>query len=454
MKTETVEKAKQPLREITKDGRLVLHLHPGQLRAWDSKKRFVFILAGSQSGKTSFLPHWLHREMTEVLAKKADPAEGVGDYIAATSTYDLFKLKMLPEIRMVFEEILGIGRYWAGERIMELSEGLVPGGRFWAGKQDDRMYGRIILRSAEAPSGLEAATAEAAVMDEVGQPEFPLAAFEAILRRLSLSQGRVLGMTSLYNMGWLKQEVYDKWAARDPNFEVIQFDSTENPNFPMEEFERARNSMPVWKFNMLYRGLYAKPTGLVYDCFDDTTCIIDRFPIPANWLLHFGHDFGSANPAALMFAQDPGTGLLYVVKEFLPGAKPVADQVEEFKEASRGRIVLRRMGGSHQEKDSRENYAAHGWPIAEPPIKSVEVGISRVYAFHKRNALMVFRDCKNYINEKLSYSYELGDNYSVTDEIADKSRYHLLDAERYALCGLRADGAVSTGPRQVYSNRF
>ncbi len=29
---------------------LRLHFHPGQLRAWDSEKRFIAVLAGTQGG--------------------------------------------------------------------------------------------------------------------------------------------------------------------------------------------------------------------------------------------------------------------------------------------------------------------------------------------------------------------------------------------------------------------
>lgn len=35
---------------------LRLNLHPGQVRAWRSTRRFVIVLAGTQSGKTSFFP--------------------------------------------------------------------------------------------------------------------------------------------------------------------------------------------------------------------------------------------------------------------------------------------------------------------------------------------------------------------------------------------------------------
>src|SRR3990172_898568 len=91
------------LREVTTDGKMRLHFHPGQLRTWQSEKRFVFMLAGSQSGKSSFAPHWLHREIVRAKEKLADPSQGVGDFLAVASTYDQFKLTMLPELKAVFE---------------------------------------------------------------------------------------------------------------------------------------------------------------------------------------------------------------------------------------------------------------------------------------------------------------------------------------------------------------
>ncbi len=286
-----------PFRELDDKGQLVsLNFHDGQIRAFESERRFVFMLAGPQGGKTCLGPHWLEKELL---------AKGPGDYLAVTSTYDMFKLKMLPELQTVFEELSGIGRYWAGEKIMELRES--PGHKFLAKRKDDKMWGRIILRSADAKGGLESATALAAWLDECGQPEFKREAYEAVLRRLSLSLGRIFGTTTLYEWGWLKVEVYDRWMAGDPNIDVIQFDSLMNPAFPRVEYERARDTMPAWKFNLLYRGIYERPAGMIYDSFDETACVISRFEIPENWLWYSGHDFGTANPAAMFYAVDPAT---------------------------------------------------------------------------------------------------------------------------------------------------
>ena len=104
--------------------------HLAQNLAYDSPRRIVALTSGTQLGKTSWVPWWLKREIETC---------GSGDYIAATSSFDLFKLKFLPQILLVFEEILGWGRYWAGDKVLELKDPLT--GRFLADKSSDAMWG-------------------------------------------------------------------------------------------------------------------------------------------------------------------------------------------------------------------------------------------------------------------------------------------------------------------------
>jgi len=401
-----------PFREL-KDGKLTLNYHPGQVRADDSKARFVVMLSGTQSGKTCYGVHWLYDEIQ---------GKGPGDYLAITATFPLLKLKMLPEFLYVFETLLHVGTFRESDKVFIFHDGQT----------------RVIFGSATNPESIESATAKAAWLDEAGQNQFKREAWEAIQRRLSIHQGRALFTTTLYGLGWLKTEIYDKWRAGARDIEVIQFESTVNPAFPREEFERARTVMPRWKFNMFYRGQYDKPAGLIYDAFDVATCKIPRFPLNdeahKHWPRFVGHDFGGANPAAMFYAQDPATGYFYAYHEYLPGpGRSTHEHVEEFKKITAGTNVLKRAGGSHQEEEIREAYRAHGWPIQEPKVRSVEAGIDKVYALHKLNKLFVFNDLYAYLDEKLNYSRELDENYNPTEEIEDKERYHLMDAERYIL---------------------
>lgn len=417
---------------------LILNFHSGQDRAWNSIRRFVAMLAGTQGGKTVFVPPWLHREIAN---------NGSGDYLAVTANYDLFKLKLLPELLDYYVHTLGIGRYWAQDRIIEIAEDVTPG-QFLAKTKDDPMWARIILRSSEAEAGLEAATAKAAALDEADHPDFKRNAWEAIQRRLSISQGRGLFTTSLYHWGWLKTEIYDRWKAGDPDIDVIQYASVLNPAFPREEFERAQKVLPGWKFNLFYRGIYERPAGLIYDSFDENVCKIDRFPIPKEWLVYVGHDFGGANPAAMFYAQDPGTGYFYAFAEYMPKeGKTVAEQVKDFKKNTTGYNVIKRAGGSHQEDGWRGDYTAHGWVIQEPKFSNdVEVGIEKVYALHKLNKVFVFSDLYDYLDQKMSYSRKLDDDYNPTEDIEDKARFHLMDAERYILSDFTPETVISNKP--------
>jgi len=391
------------------------------------------MLAGTQSGKTALGPWWLHR-----LIQRSGP----GDYLAVTASYDLFKLKMLPEIRTVFEHIMRGGRYWAGDKIIELVD--PASGQYWAKRADDPMWGRIILRSAAAPGGLESATAKGAWLDECGQDDFTLENWEAVLRRLSLSQGPVLGTTTLYNVGWLKSEVYDPWTNGDPDFNVIQFASILNPAFPKSEFERARKRMQDWRFAMFYLGQFSRPAGLIYADFKDDM-LVDPFAIPAEWRRIVGVDFGGANTATLWLAEDPDAEIWYAYRETLEGGKSSQEHVgaarAEMAEGSDYSVI----GGAPSETQQRMDWGAAGLYVGAPGIGDVEAGIDRVTGLIKSGRFRVFRTLRGLRDELGSYRRKLDEAGNPLEEIVDKRKYHRLDALRYAGTGITDTHDLSLG---------
>jgi hypothetical protein len=342
---------------------------------------------------------------------------------------------MLPALRETFEHVLQLGRYWSGDRILELAD--PETGKFLAKRSDDRMWGRIILRSAESGGGLESTTAKGAWLDEAGQDAFAIDSFEAVLRRLSLALGRVLITTTLYNFGWLKTEVYDRWVKGDPEYEIVHFDSTENPLFSPEEFERARATMPLWRFNMQYRGRYEKPAGLIYDSFNDK-CVWKPFAIPADWNRYLGLDFGGVNTAGVFFAAEPNSPRLYLYREYLAGGKTAKGHVNDLLDGESSRPAFA-VGGAPSEDQWRDEFSAAGLAVQRPTIKDVEVGISRVYGRHARNEIIVFSTCDKYLAQKRAYSRKLDRSGQPTEAIEAKATYHLLDAERYIVGYLEDD---------------
>jgi hypothetical protein len=424
------------------DGKMRLALHPGQKRAWDSTKRFVVVLAGTQGGKTVFGPHWLLREIK---------LRGPGDYMVVTPTFPLLELKALPAFKRLFEKTLALGEYTGHPvRKFVFSE---SGSRrlFGDAPSGDTV---IFFGHAQDPESLESATAKAAWLDEAGQRKFRLLSWEAIQRRLSVHEGRVLISTTPYDLSWIFQKLWTPWQQSNgahPEIDVIRFDSTENPAFPVSEFERVKRELPRWRFDLFYRAIFTRPAGLIYDSFNPERHKIPRFQLPKGWRRYMGLDFGGVNTAGVYIAEDPISKNLYVYREYRPGrnqrdgaaSKTAQQHVAAILDGEPGLPLA--IGGSKSEQQWRDEFRNAGLPVMEPDIveagtqqgSSVEVGINRVYAAFARNEVYIFDDLRLLLDELASYSRETDSVGNVTEKIDDKDSFHGLDSLRYVLAHLR-----------------
>lgn len=393
---------------------------------------------------TSYTPWWLNKEIE---------LRGGGDYIAVTASYDLFKLKFLPSMLAVFENILKIGRYWTGEKIIEIMH---PEQGFLAKKSVDTMYARIILRSADAIGGLESSTAKAAVLDECGQIRFTYAAYKAINRRLSLYRGRKLLTTTLYDYDWVDGKIIDpvlriaktnvlkigeaeidNTICEEKSIQIIQYDSILNPLFSLDVYKEAEDSMSAEEFSMFYRGRKSKKRFRIYDVFDEDNHVIKDFEIPSTWVRYIGFDFGSANLACSYYAENPDNQILFCYRTYKSVQKAVKDHAEDI---LLGEInIALCCGGFKGEGQWRTEFGTHGIYIAEPDIVSVDVGISRVYAQNKLNKILYFEHgASDIIDQKKIYRRETDpETGELTAEIHDKDKFHFMDAERYIISKIR-----------------
>lgn len=421
--------------EVKPDGGLRLNFHEGQKKAWKSEARFVAILAGTQSGKTSYGPLWLWREIRR---------RGPGDYLVVTPTFPLLQLKALPEFKRFFGELMELGTYTASPvKVFRFS--LAGIRRMFGDTEHEPGETNVYFGHAQDPDSLESATAKAAWLDEAGQGKFKLDSWRAVLRRLSLAMGRVLLTTTVYNLGWLKSQVYDRWKSGDPDYEVVSFESLANPIFPPDEWERAKRDLPAWKFDMMYRGRFTRPAGLIYDSFDEETSKVPRFLVPDEWPRYLGLDFGGVNTVGLFYAEEPQTRKLYLYREYHAGKQTAADHAKALLKGEP--MIPTCVGGSRSEGQWRQEFRSGGLPVREPRISDVEVGIDRVYGAHKRGEILVFDDLHGYLEQKLTYSRKLDENGEPTEGIEDKEAFHFMDAERYIVGWLRGESAKA----EVYS---
>lgn len=435
---------------VGKDGKIQYHFHPAQLAAWNSTKRQVAVFAGTQGGKTTFGPPWMLREIQTY---------GPGDYMIVGPTLRLLEKKTIPEFRRFFEKTMHLGEY-RGIPSYEFTFNEEGSVRLF-GEYDELNPTRVMFGYADNPDSLESATAKGIWCDESGQDKFREGSLDALFRRGSIYEARILHTTTLYNFGWLKRRIYDPWKAsnliaspvirfdkegetlyyqlekRDhPDIDIIRFESVLNPAFTLREFRRAKRDLPPWKFGLFYEGRFTRPAGQIYDCFDETVHVIKRFTIPDQWERYLGLDFGGTNTGGVFLARDPNTDTYYVYRTYHSGNRTSAEHVEQLLRNSSTKPVA--YGGAPSENQWRSEFSAAGLPVARPLFQgadSVEVGIAKVYSALSENKLKIFSDCTGLIDEFISYSHELDDNNEPTNVIADKHNYHLLDALRYIMGG-------------------
>lgn len=413
---------------------LVFTLHDGQKAALKSDKPIVLLLGGSQSGKTSTGPPWLFEEIRR---------RGPGDYLVAAPTYPLLDKKALPEFLGLFKTTLNVGTYSGGSRqCFTFSR---DGAMRVFGRDPGLEQTRVYFGHAQEPDSLEAMTAKGAWLDEAGQNKFKVGSWEAIQRRLGVNQGRCLITTTPYSLGWMYQRVYLPGRNGDPRVEVIRFESTANPAFPREEYERAKRELPRWKFDLFYRAIFTRPAGIIYEAFDPDAHVCDRFPVPDDWSRYLGLDFGGVHTAGVFFAEEPKSKRLYLYREYMAGGRTAKQHAAVLRQ---GEPNLRRcVGGSKSEDQWRDEFTAAGLTVDGPAVTDVEVGITRVYGCFAREEVTVFRDCEGWLDEVASYRRAVDDAGQPTEQIEDKETFHRLDATRYILNRIRPGYNLNADPK-------
>jgi phage terminase large subunit len=384
-------------------------LHPGQTRAWKSTRRFVGVIAGTGGGKTWFGPIWLYREIA---------AHPDNDYLVAAPTYGMLaKVTMPAFVRFMEEMVPGImTRYKAQDKVLPL-----PGG------------GSVFFGSADNPLTMEGVHVRAVWLDEAGQMKRE--AWEVAQRRVGHKRGRILITTTPYNLGWLKGEVYERWTAGDGDYDVVQFPSYWNPTYSREEYERARRTLPSWKFSMFYDGRFERPQGLVYQDFDPAVNLVEPFEIPPEWRVYAGVDWGWTNPTAHVYLAVDHDDRGYIFAEYYERGKHAETSGAWMRERTRG-LAMEGVYCDPENPDSTSKYAGIGLP-AESANNAIMPGITEVVSLFRSKRLFVFKGVNNLLDEMENYSWQKGSGgESLKDRPVDEYN-HACDAMRYAVMGWR-----------------
>jgi len=378
-----------------------VHLLPHQAAALRSKSRFTGLIGGTGGGKTWLIPWWLFAEIEK------HPRD---EYIVVAPTYKLLTRTTVPIIRDAYRDTDLEGEYRPSYNVY-----LLPtGGKIWFG-------------TADRPESLEAGQYRAACLDEAGQMKYM--AWVAIQARLGMKEGRALLTTTPYGLNWLYHEFYLRWKKGDPNYDVINFSSIDNPYYPAREFERAARDLSESLFAMRYKGQFRKMEGLVYPDFDSNNIAEEEFEIPDDWLRLGGTDFGFNNPHANLKGALSSDDVLYIYDELYVSHMLLKDISKYMKDIT--------YFGDPSGKREIEELRSMGIDIHSGD-NDIQKGIEAVNARIRTNRLKVFKSkCPNLLDEIETYHYQTGTEkpYKENDHAVDALRQLVvaLDKRRHRI---------------------
>jgi PBSX family phage terminase large subunit len=279
--------------------------------------------------------------------------------------------------------------------------------------------GLIYFISAETPERMQGIHAKGIIGDEAGL--YSRLWWDTAVQRVSFNEGQILLLTTPYTMNWLKTDFYDQWLNGDPDFHVENPKSTDNPFYPVKEYERAKKMLPDWKFKMLYDAQFTKPAGLIYPEYQ--TC--KPFEIPHWWNRYRGLDFGVNNPFATSWlAEDYDTGDYYLYNEYKKTGLDI-DQVYRVLESDKDTLTY----GDPENAEVMKTLYNRGVNIRKAK-KDVMAGILDVQSLLKTGRLKIFDTLKNTIDELNTYQWEMDKNEEFLDKPLKKNN-HLMDGLRY-----------------------
>ncbi len=382
--------------------------YPFQKQALKSRARYVVLLGGTGSGKTHLVPVWHARCIAE------DVRKGVGKdakYLAIGPTADMVRDMIVPVFLKQFTGTSLEGVYARQAAIYRLPTG-----------------GQIFFRSADEPLRIEGHHARACSVDEPSQMKATI--WPVIQARTALHRAPTLLTGYPTNMGWYYWDVYRKWVEGDPDFDVIQFSSLENPEYPRDEFEKARKRMPEWLFEMRYLGKFRKPFGLVYPTFGEE-CFVEPFKVPDDWPTYVAVDPGVFF-GALFAAWHDGTYYLYA-EHYTEQIQPAAVHAAAIKALLEG-VPQAFIYDPSRAQDAAE-LAACGLRPMVPASNPVLPGIATLTGFINDGRLKVMRgQCPSFVDQMERYSFPTeAMTGTVSRENPIKKDDHLPDCARYLI---------------------
>jgi phage terminase large subunit-like protein len=260
----------------------------------------------------------------------------------------------------------------------------------------------------------------------------------------------LLSMTPLRGMTWL----HDRWVAQpSEEVRVHYIHGEDNPHLPEGALARLLRQYGPHERAARARGEWTTLEGRVYQDWARHLHVIEPHPIPEDWPIYLGMDFGTRAPTAVVVCALGPDDRLYLVDEYYKAqatlsthAKAIHALIAKWGEPEwivcdpedRGaRLALAREHGlaNSAAKKGRGSVARGINSIAERLAPDVE----------GRPGLQVFASCTHFIREIESYVWDERGAGEALDQPKKRQADHLLDAVRYLVVKLGKAGGFAVG---------
>ena len=352
------------------------------------------------SGKTFLGTIWAQKKINEFPDKNG---------LIAAPSYKLLQQSTLEKFFQLFPEYRKYYKQQQG--VIELPTG-----------------GKVFIRSADEPLGLEGMTLSWAWLDEAGMMNRLV--WVVIRSRVSIAGGQVLITSTPYAINWLYQDFYLPWKeGKDKDLSVFTWRSIDNPYFPKDFYDKERQRLTPQEFSRRYEGEFSRMEGLVYDLPNEQ--IIEPKTIENAEITLAGIDWGFKNPAAIVVLKFKDK-VWYVVDEWYQTEKTTTEIIEQAK-ILQAKWGINRFYPDPHEPDRIEECRRAGLYVLESN-DDVMGGVSRIQQLIREKRLYVFNTCKNFIDEINFYHFpEVKDDKTNRKENPEKKNDHLMDATRYVI---------------------
>jgi PBSX family phage terminase large subunit len=346
--------------------------------------------------------------------KYTDPLD---NFLITAPTYKILQQATLPAFLKLME---GYGTFHKVDAMFKMYHG-----------------GTCYFRTATDPDSIVGITNVRHVWgDEAGL--YSLYFHENIQARAAFKQAPIIYTTSPYSMNWIYTDYirpFHRGVDIDPEVELVQARSDENPYFPKAEYERKKRTMDPRRFNMVFGGEFHKLEGLVYSCFDEEVHVIEPFTL-VDCKIVAGVDWGYTNPAVIEVIAVAPDGTMYVIHEWHKTQKTIgemADQAAKLKEM----LDIERFYCDPSSPANIMEFNKRGL-TAIPANNDIRAGIDATFEVISSGKLKVFEGrCPHLLDEISMYHYpspeDVKPDKDVKDQLPVKQYDHTMDAIRYAV---------------------